>query len=482
MVREAFDACSSYRAVEVVARGWRRRALLLILAQEDEIMVCRILLAAISTCVAGICGEANAISKTEYASPEALGISFIAQSTSTLLIQRDGRNYVVDLVARTVREADPPQAGASPARTGSNQTLGATIFKRNCESCHGADGKGVASTHTPNFMDPKVQASLTDENIQSTITKGRPGTTMPGWSDKLSEQDIKIVAAYVRSLGSPAGQPPGSIQPPPAEKPKIYRPGDDVLMTLPTGRRLDAGGLYVNFSHRFAFDPAFSGPAEGSTLAGLDSFGLASFGFRYGLSKDFSVGVERSPTFIGRPIQLTAAYNFLSESSAAPLNAAVRFTLEGENDFERNFAESFELIVSRSLDHIAQIYVVPTFSFNARPLFSPFSIASQIPSLPGYNTFSIGFGGAVDVRPTVALIAEFTPTFVNGTHLGIHRPAYAFGIQKKLLRHAFTFGFTNAPGVTASQRASTSGVLMNGPGATKPSALFIGFDLMRQVH
>jgi mono/diheme cytochrome c family protein len=443
-------------------------------------MVYRILLAAISTCAAGICGEADAISKAEYASPEALGISFIAQSTSTLLIRRDGRNYVVDLVARTVREADPAQAGASPARASSNQSQGATIFKRNCERCHGADGKGTTSAHTPNFTDANVQASLTDEQIQLTITKGRPGTIMPSWSDKLSEQDIKIVAAYVRSLG--AGQPPGSVQQPPAEKPKIYRPGDDVLMTLPTGRSLDAGGLYVNFSHRFAYDPAFSGPAEGSALAGLDSFGLASFDFRYGLSKGFSVGVERSPSFIGRPIQLTAAYNFLSESSAAPLNAAVRFSVEGENNFERNFAESFELIVSRSLEHFAQIYVVPTFSFNARPLFAPFSIASPVPGLPGYNTFSIGFGGALDVRPTVALIAEFTPTFLNGTPLGIHRPAYAFGIQKKLFRHAFTFGFTNAPGVTASQRASTSGVFINGLGATKPSALFIGFDLMRQAH
>ncbi len=445
-------------------------------------MDCRILLAAISTCVVGICGEANAISKPEYTSPEALGISFIAQSTSTLLIKRDGRNYVVDLVARTAREVDPRQAGASLAKAGSNQTQGATIFKRNCEGCHGAEGKGLASTHTPNFTDPSVQASLTDEQIQSIITKGRPGTIMPAWSDKLSEQDIKAVGAYVRSLGAPAGQQPGSVQPPPAEKPKIYHPGDDVLMSLPTGRSLDAGGVYVNFSHRFAFDPAFSGPAEGNTLAGLDSTALPSFGFRYGVSKDFSVGIERSPTFIGRPIQMTAAYNFLSESSAAPLNAAVRFTVEGANDFERNFAETFELIVSRSLGHIAQIYVVPTFSFNARPLFSLSSLATPEPRLPGYDTFSLGFGGAFDVRPTVALIAEFTPTFLDARQLGIHRPAYAFGIQKKLFRHAFTFGFTNAPGVTASQRASTSGVLMYGPGTTKPSGLFIGFDLMRQVH
>jgi hypothetical protein len=32
----------------------------------------------------------------------------------------------------------------------------------------------------------------------------------------------------------------------------IYLPGDDVLVSLPTGRPLDRHGLYVNFSHRFA--------------------------------------------------------------------------------------------------------------------------------------------------------------------------------------------------------------------------------------
>ncbi len=445
-------------------------------------MACRILLAAISTCVVGICSESSAISRTEYTNPAALGISFIAESTSTLLMERDGRKYVVDLVNRTVREDDPPQAAASPANTGASQSHGATIFKDNCSSCHGADGKGTASANTPNFTDSKVQASLTDEQIQTTIAKGRPGTIMPSWSDKLSTQDIQAVAAYVRSLGSTAVQTQGSAQPPAAEKPKIYHPGDDVLMSLPTGRSLDPGGLYVNFTHRFAFDPAFSGAARGNALLGLDGFALASFGLRYGVAKDFSVSVYRSPSTIGRTVQLQAAYNFLHESSAAPLNAAVRFSLEGQNDFERNFAESFELILSRSLGHRAQIYFVPTVSFNARHLFSPESLSSEIPPLPGYNIFSTGFGGALDVRPTIALVAEVTPTLVNGRPLGIHRPAYSFGIQKKLFRHAFTFGFTNAPGTTVSQRTATRAAFLDDPSADKPSGLFIGFDLMRQIH
>ena len=81
--------------------------------------------------------------------------------------------------------------------------------------------------------------------------------------------------------------------------------------------------------------------------------------------------------------------------------------------------------------------------------------SADIPDLPGVNTFSIGFGAAYDIRPTVALVAEVIPTLLNSGELGIHRPAYSIGIQKKLFRHAFTLGLTTSPGVTVSQRAGT---------------------------
>lgn len=68
-------------------------------------------------------------------------------------------------------------------------------------------------------------------------------------------------------------------------------------------------------------------------------------------------------------------------------------------------------------------------SFQARPLTQD---GFAIPNLPGFNTFSLGIGAAVDIRPTVALLAEVIPTLANGRELGIHRPAYAFGIQKKI--------------------------------------------------
>jgi len=249
----------------------------------------------------------------------ALGVEFVKGSTSTVILERGGKKYVVDLVARTIREAEPhsevsgPMGKAEPAAAlVADQPDGAAIFKHNCVMCHGPDGKGVATFKTPNFTDPKVQASLTDEQILTTIKNGKKGTVMPPWGDKLSEQDIKAVAAHIRSFGT-QNQPGQTTATQAAEstQPKVYTPGDDFLLSLPSGRRLDRHGFYVNFTHRFVYTPAFSGPALGGSLSGFDDFSISSFGFRYGVTDKLSVSIYRSPTFIARPIQLMAAYNFI---------------------------------------------------------------------------------------------------------------------------------------------------------------------------
>jgi len=423
--------------------------------------------------------------------PESLGVSFVDGSTTTMIVERGGKKYLVDLVARTVTEAglaaEPALVGdhnpeSSPAFVG-GQATGAILFKSNCSKCHGMDGKGMAGLKTPNFTDPKLQASLTDAQIIDTINHGKKGTMMPAWQGKLSVDEIKLVAAHIRSFGeSTSANQSGGAQSN-QENSKVYTPGDDYLFSLPTGRRLDRHGFYVNFNHRFAFGPAFSGKALGHTLGGLDNFSLSSLGIRYGVTKDFSVSLYRSPSTIGRPIQMMAAYNFVDEHDGRPLNGSVRFSVDGENDFSKNFTANIEGIFSRSLGHSAQLYAVPTLSFQNRRLIPPQNnLADPVPDLPGFNTFSVGFGGAFDIRPTVAIVAEVIPTFVGGREMDIHRPAYSIGIQKRLWRHAFTFGFTTGPGTTVNQRAGTRASYLDDPGADKPSGLFIGFDLTRQIY
>jgi hypothetical protein len=377
---------------------------------------------------ASITPRAPSVGLTQVGSPggsdtaQVLGIAFVEGSTNSVMVVRDGKRYLVDLITRTVKEID--QAPSTSVES----------------NLHQADPPSAPQQQT--------------------------ATATPR---KKSEDNI-------------------------------YEPGDDVIFSLPTGRRLDRHGFYINFSHRFPYSTAFTGKARGSVLFGLDDFALPSFGFRYGVTRRLSVSAYRSPSIIGRPIQLMAAYNFLDEHDGQPFNAAVRFSVEGQNDFQRNFTTNFEGIFSRSITKRAQLYFVPTVSLHNRPLLEssraledPFpyqpckapvaaGTAGGMILKPCANTLSLGVGGALDIRPTVALVAEVIPTVVNGRALGIHRPAYSFGIQKKIWRHAFTFGFSNSPGTTVSQRAGTRATFVGDPSADTPSGFFVGFDLTRQVY
>ena len=356
--------------------------------------------------------------------PQAIGVSFVEGSSSQVMVERDGKKYVVDLATKQVREVSSVTEAAANTSSSSSQT-------------------------------PPAQ--------------------------NVAKQDQ---------------QPSGAT----AQKSAVYHPGDDLVFNVPTGRRIDRHGLYLNFTHRFPFEAAFTGPGRGDTLLGLDDFAIPSFGLRYGVTSKLSVFAYRSPSIIGRPIELMAAYNFLDERDGNPLNAAFRFSVDGQNDFSSNFAENLELVVSRSLGRRAQVYAVPTYSIHARPVISdpngslaehmpdqPCSAALAVGLSPAFNarpcadTFSLATAISVDIRPTVALIAEATPTLVNGRDLGIHRPEYAFGIQKKIWRHAFTLGFSNGPGSIVSQRGGTRATFLNDPTADKPGGLFIGFDLTRQI-
>ena len=75
------------------------------------------------------------------------------------------------------------------------------LFKQKCSMCHGVDGKGFAQLKTPDFTDPKVQASLTDKEIVETVKNGKKGTAMPAFADKLSDDEIQSLVTYIRSLG-----------------------------------------------------------------------------------------------------------------------------------------------------------------------------------------------------------------------------------------------------------------------------------------
>jgi mono/diheme cytochrome c family protein len=428
-------------------------------------------------------GRAQTASGSVQQLAQDLKISFPANAGSVLFLEHDGRRYNIDVAAKTISEvsiAEPgeprpdgwaaTQSNTQSAPAPAAQSGGEALFRANCASCHGPDAKGNHAIGAPDL----TNIGMDQAHIAQTIHNGRDGK-MPSFSARLSDSQIADISQWVAGF-SGAGTSAANTNP------GVYKPGDDVLFNLPTGRPLDRGAVDVNFTHRFAYDAAFYGKGRGGELFGLDNFSLSSFGVQHGITGRLSVGLFRSPSFVGRPIQMMVGYNILSEQSAAPLTLTARVSVEGQNNFRKNFTENVELIVARSVTRRAQLYFVPTFSFNDRRLMQGSLISSLIPDNPGINAVSLGAGAAVDVRPTVALVAEVIPTVVGGDDLGIHRPSYSFGIQKKIFRHAFTFGFTNSPGVTVSQRAGTAATFRNSPSADTPRQLFLGFDLTRQLH
>jgi mono/diheme cytochrome c family protein len=68
--------------------------------------------------------------------------------------------------------------------------------------CHGPEGKGFPALKSPDFTDPKWQASLKDKDLVEVIKNGKKETHMPAFADKLTDDEIKTVVAHIRSLGS----------------------------------------------------------------------------------------------------------------------------------------------------------------------------------------------------------------------------------------------------------------------------------------
>jgi cytochrome c oxidase cbb3-type subunit III len=87
---------------------------------------------------------------------------------------------------------------------------GAVLFAANCASCHGSDGRGLREFGAPNLTDQIWLYGGDTNTIRTTITKSRYGV-MPRWNNRLDPVTIKMLAAYVHSLGG------GEAAPPPVE-------------------------------------------------------------------------------------------------------------------------------------------------------------------------------------------------------------------------------------------------------------------------
>ena len=94
---------------------------------------------------------------------------------------------VVDHVLSLSGKAQPNAAGAQ-------------IFADNCAACHGPQGKGGREFGAPNLSDAIWLRGGDRADLRRQILGPRMGV-MPAWGERLDPVTIKMLAAYVHSLG-----------------------------------------------------------------------------------------------------------------------------------------------------------------------------------------------------------------------------------------------------------------------------------------
>jgi mono/diheme cytochrome c family protein len=83
---------------------------------------------------------------------------------------------------------------------------GKAVYAKDCAKCHGDDGKGQTAMGKRNgakdYSDAKVQAALKDDQAIKSIKEGlkKDDKVLMKPSETLSDDDIKAVVAYMRTL------------------------------------------------------------------------------------------------------------------------------------------------------------------------------------------------------------------------------------------------------------------------------------------
>jgi mono/diheme cytochrome c family protein len=93
-----------------------------------------------------------------------------------------------------------------------NAPRGERLYAAYCVDCHGVDGRGswraaLFLLRPPDLTDRARQSTMTDRYMFDLIKSGgapfgRPG--MPSFGYQMSDADIELVAAYVRTLALPS--------------------------------------------------------------------------------------------------------------------------------------------------------------------------------------------------------------------------------------------------------------------------------------
>ena len=176
---------------------------------------------------------------------------------------------------------------------------------------------------------------------------------------------------------------------------------DFTLVGLPTSLRLPKFGSAFRVTHRF-LEPLNQGDFGdlAGRFFGLDTGAQIGLEYRFGIVPNGQIGVHRTSD---RTIEFFGQYDLLRQGASLPFDVSVLATAEGTNNFKGSGSRSPSLgaIVSRTVTNRAAFYVEPIFVDNSNPL--PAALVDH------NNTFMVGLGARVRIRPTVYVVGEAAP-------------------------------------------------------------------------
>jgi hypothetical protein len=206
---------------------------------------------------------------------------------------------------------------------------------------------------------------------------------------------------------------------------------DFTLINLPTGLRLPKWKSAFRVTHRFTrpLGDGDFGDLAGD-LFGLDGGAIIGMEFRMGIIDGGQVGIYRTNN--DKTIQFFGQYDLRQQSESFPIGIAAWASIDGTNNFRDSYSPALGAILTREFGEHGAIHLEPIWvnNTNQRP--------SEI--VDDNDTFLLGVGGRIRIRPTVYIVAEVVPR-VSG--YDPKKTSGSFAIEKRAGGHAFQLIFSN---------------------------------------
>ena len=251
--------------------------------------------------------------------------------------------------------------------------------------------------------------------------------------------------------------PPAPAQTAPSERAVDPSQPDFTLIALPTNLRMPKFASAFRVTHRFtrSLGQGDFGDLLSDAL-GVDGGAQVGLEFRFGVWSGTQIGIHRTSD---RTIQLFLQHQLLRQTDGMPVTIDALGAIDGTDNFRASYSPSIGAVVSRAFGRHGAAYVTPIWINNTNDL--PSDVVDD------NDTFAIGIGGRLRVRPTLYLLVEGMPRFgytPNTAHL-------AFAIEKRAGGHSFQINFSNGYGTTLPQIAR---------GGFDYDTWFLGFNISRK--